>query len=122
MSKIILKNITFTEEILNGKLHFLCNDGEYPVSTLRCFNVVCLRDKSTNQESKGVPLLITFHSKFRSIGQLLSKHMHIIYIDQETRNIFTPGLVAKFCSARKLSSNLLRTKLNPIERIVGSFT
>ena len=50
--------------------------------------------KSKSQESKGVPLVITFHSKFRSIGQLLNKHLPILYMDQETKNAFTPGPMA----------------------------
>ena len=71
-----------------------------------------------SQESKG--LVITLHLKFQSIGQLLSKHMHLLYMGQETKKIFTPGPMAKFCRARKLSSNLKMAKLYPIERIVGS--
>ena len=73
--------------------------------------------KSKSQESKGVPLVITFHLKFQSIGQLLNKQLHILYMDQETKNVFTPGPMATFRSARKLSSYLVRTNLYPIERI-----
>ena len=38
---------------------------------------------------------------------------------QGTKNFFTPGLMATFRSARKLSSYLVRPKLYPIEPIVG---
>ena len=76
--------------------------------------------KSKSQESKGVPLAIAFHPKFKLIGKLLNKHLHILYMDQETKNVFTPGPMATFHSARKLSSYLVRAKLYPIERIVGS--
>ena len=76
--------------------------------------------KSKSQESKGVPLLITFYHKFKSIGQLLNKHLHILYIDQENKNVFTPRPMATFRSARNLSSYLIRARLNHIERIVGS--
>ena len=41
-------------------------------------------------------------------------------MDQETKNVFTPGPMAKFRSTCKLSSYLVRAKLYPIERIVGS--
>ena len=60
--------------------------------------------KSESQESTGVSLVLTFHPKFKSIGQLLNKHLHILYMDQETRNVFTAGSMATFCSAHKLSS------------------
>ena len=49
-----------------------------------------------------------------------NKYLHILYMDQETKNVFTPGPMATFCSARKLSSYLVRSKLYIIERIVGS--
>ena len=42
-------------------------------------------------------------------------------MDQETKNVFTPGPMATFCSARKLSSYLVRAKLYPIEQIFGSY-
>ena len=76
--------------------------------------------KSKSQESKGVPLVRTFHPKSKSVGQLLNKHLHILYMDQETKNVFSPGPMTTFRSARKLSSYLVRAKLYPIERIVGS--
>ena len=76
--------------------------------------------KSKSQESKSVLLVITFHPKFKSIGQLLNKHLHILYMDQETKNVFTPGPMATFRRARKLSSYLVRAKLYLFERIVGS--
>ena len=41
-------------------------------------------------------------------------------MDLETKNVFTPGPMAAFRSACKLSSNLVRAKLYPIVRIVGS--
>ena len=41
-------------------------------------------------------------------------------MDQETKNVFTPGPMATFRSTRKLSSYLVRAKSYPIERIVGS--
>ena len=76
--------------------------------------------KSKSQEFKGVPLVITFHPKFKLIGQLLNKHLQMLYMDQETKNVLTPGPMATFCSAHKVSSYLVRAKLYPIERIVGS--
>ena len=53
--------------------------------------------KSNSQEPKGVPLVITFHPKFKSIGQLLNKHLHILYMDGETKNVFTLLLTCKKC-------------------------
>ena len=76
--------------------------------------------KSKSQESKGIPLVIKFYPKFKLIGQLLNKYLHIWYMDQETKNGFIPGPMVTFRSARKLSSYLARAKLYPIERIISS--
>ena len=67
--------------------------------------------KSKSQESKGVPLVIRFHPKFKLIGQLLHKHLPILHMDQEIKNVFMPGPMATTHSACKLSSYLVRTKL-----------
>ena len=76
--------------------------------------------KSKSQESKAVPLGIAFHPKFKLIGQLLNKHLHIFYMDQETKNVFTPGPMATFCSTRRFSTYLVRAKFYPTERTVSS--
>ena len=52
--------------------------------------------KSKSQESKCVQLVIMFHHKFKAIGQLLNEHLHILYMDQETKNVFAPGPIATF--------------------------
>ena len=96
----------------------------YPDNLMKKMGKVCFPkstgSKSKSQEFKGVPLVITFHPKFKSIRQLLNKHLHILDMDQETKNAFTPGPMAPFCSVRKLSNYLLRKTLNPLRRIVGS--
>ena len=42
-------------------------------------------------------------------------------MNEEAKNVFTPGPMISFRNARKLSSYLVRAKLYPIERTVGSF-
>ena len=42
-------------------------------------------------------------------------------MDQDVKKVFTPKPMVSFRSARKLSSYLVRTKLYPLERKVGSF-
>ena len=41
-------------------------------------------------------------------------------MNQEVKNIFTPGPVASFRSARKISTYLVKAKLYPVEGMVGS--
>ena len=42
-------------------------------------------------------------------------------MNDEAKNVLTPGLMVSFRGARKLSSYLVRAKLYPLERSVGSF-
>ena len=42
-------------------------------------------------------------------------------MDEEIKRAFTPGLMISFRSARKLSSYLVKAKLYPTEKVVGSF-
>ena len=42
-------------------------------------------------------------------------------MNEQAKKVFTPGPMISFCSGRKLSSYLVRAKLYPIERTVGSF-
>ena len=45
--------------------------------------------KSTGSKSKGQKsIAITFYLKFKLIGQLLNKQLHILYVDQETKTSF----------------------------------
>ena len=45
--------------------------------------------KSTGSKSKGQKsIAITFYVKFKLIGQLLNKQLHILYVDQETKTSF----------------------------------
>ena len=41
-------------------------------------------------------------------------------MNQEVKNIFTPGPVESFRSARKISTYLVKAKLFPVEGMVGS--
>ena len=72
------------------------------------------------KKSKGVPLVITFHPLLKGVGNIVHKNLYLLYMDQETQSVFTPGPMITFRSARKLGSYLVRAKLYPLERFVGS--
>ena len=41
-------------------------------------------------------------------------------MNQEVKNVFTPGPIVSYRCAKKISSYLVRAKLYPLERKVGS--
>ena len=79
------------------------------------------RDKNkAKKKSKGVPLVITFHPLLKDFGNIIHKNLYLLYMDQDAQRVFTPGPMITFRSARKLSSYLVRAKLCPLEKTVGS--
>ena len=73
----------------------------------------------TKKKSKGYhqSLLFTLYSKMLVIQY--KKNLYF-FCTIEAQRVFTPGPMITFCSARKLSSYLVRAKLYPLERTVGS--
>ena len=55
----------------------------------------------------------------KSLSKIISKNLHMVYMDEEVKGVFTPGTMISFRSSRKLSSYLVRAKLYPTERWLG---
>ena len=54
------------------------------------------------------------------LSSIIHRNLFLLYMNQEVKNVFTSGSVESFKSARKISSYLVRAKLYPLERNVGS--
>ena len=70
---------------------------------------------------KGVPLVVTYHPLLKSMGKIIYNNLNLLYKNEELKHLFTPDPMVSFRSSRKMSSYLVRTKLYPVERSVGSF-
>ena len=70
---------------------------------------------------KAIPLVVTYHPLLKSISTIISKNLYLLNMDEEVKRVFTPGPMVSFRSSIKLSSYLVREKLFPTERVVGSF-
>lgn len=53
---------------------------------------------------RGVVLFITHHPILQSINRIFDRHLNLLDTDQEIEIIFTPGPMASFHSAWKISS------------------
>ena len=69
----------------------------------------------------GIPLVITYHPLLKDFASIIRKDLYILYLNTEVKEIFTPDLMISFRGARELRNYLVRTKLYPLERSVGSF-
>ena len=62
-----------------------------------------------------------YHPKLKSRKKVTQKYLDLLYMENEVKRVFIPKPLISFQSARKLSSYLVRAKLCPTERTVGSY-
>ena len=79
------------------------------------------RNTKRGKSLKAVPFVMTYHPKLKSMKKVILKYLDLLYMDNEVKRVFTPKPMISFRSARKLSSYLVRAKLYPTERTVGSY-
>ena len=65
-------------------------------------------------------LVVTYKPNFKNLCFLIRKNLQFLYADPETKRVFTPAPFVSFRSARNLKSFLVRSKVYPLERKVGS--
>ena len=61
-----------------------------------------------------MPLTIAFHPLLKHFGLVIKKHLHILYLDTETRKVFTPEPYTAY-----YISYLVRAKVPPLVREKG---
>ena len=71
-------------------------------------------------KSKRVTFVVTYHPLLKPFQKLINKHLNILYLDENAKELFMPGPMVTFRSSRKLSSHLVRAKLYPLETVTGS--
>ena len=79
--------------------------------------------RETNRKNKsknGVPFIVTYHPLLNSLYGIIRKNLYLLNMDQRVKEVFSSQPMVSFRSARKLSSYLVRAKLYPLERRVGS--
>ena len=52
-----------------------------------------------DESAKGVPLVVTYHPGVKNINQIINKNLHLLYMDQEVKKVFTPKPMVSFRSA-----------------------
>ena len=80
--------------------------------------------RETNRKNKsknGVPFIVTYHPLLNSLYGIIRKNLYLLNMDQRVKEVFSSQPMVSFCSARKLSSYLVRVKLYPLEKRVCSY-
>ena len=71
------------------------------------------------KEEKSFAQVVTYHPSLNCLSKII-RDLHLLYIHDEVKMVFSAKPLISFRSARKLSSYLVRAKLYPIEKAVGS--
>ena len=70
--------------------------------------------------SKEISFVVTYHPSLNCLSRIIKDNLNILYMSRESKAVFSPGPMVLFRSARRISSYLVRAKLYPLERFVGS--
>ena len=76
--------------------------------------------QKSKKVEKGAPFALTYHPLLNKLSSIIHRNLYLLYMNQEVKNVFTPGPIVSYRSARKINSYLVRAKLYPLERKVGS--
>ena len=71
-------------------------------------------------KENGAPLVVTYNPNFKNLKILIRKNLQFLYAGPETKRVFTPVPFVSFRSVRNFKSFLVRSKVYPLERKVGS--
>ena len=77
-------------------------------------------DENNTKEVNGVPLVVTYNPTFKNLFQVIRKNLQLLYADEEVKKVFSPAPFVSFRSTRNLKSYLVRSKIYPLQRKVGS--
>ena len=77
-------------------------------------------DENNSKKVNGVPLVVTYNPAFKNLFQVIRKNLQLLYADEEVKKVFSPAPFVSFRSTRNLKNYLVRSKIYPLEREVGS--
>ena len=62
---------------------------------------------------KGIPLVITYHPLLKDFASVIRKHLYILYLSKEVKEIFTPVPVVSFRGQENWEAILLGLNCTP---------
>ena len=68
----------------------------------------------------GIPLVLTFHPNLHNFSTVIKKYLGILYRDPTVKALYTPSPFVSYRTSYSLKNHLVRAKVYPLERIVGS--
>ena len=81
-----------------------------------------LGPKGRGNKNNGITFIVTYHPHLKHLGKLIQNNIKHLYADVKVRFVFTHVPFASFRTACNLRSHLVRSKLYPLKRKMGSRT
>ena len=63
---------------------------------------------------------MTYNPALKNLCQVIRKSLQLLYADEQVKKVFSPSPFVSFRSTRNLKSYLVRSKIYPLERKIGS--
>ena len=76
--------------------------------------------QKSKKVEKEAPFVVTYHPLLSKLSTVIHRNLYLLYMNKEVKNVFTPGPIMSYRSARKIRSYLVRAKLYLLERNVSS--
>ena len=57
-----------------------------------------------------------------SVGKIIYDDLYLLHMNEELKDLSTPGPMVSFRSSRKINRYLVRATLHPVKMSVGSFS
>ena len=57
-----------------------------------------------------------------SVGKIIYNDLYLLHMNEELKDLSTPGPMVSFRSSRKINRYLVRATLHPVKMSVGSFS
>ena len=81
---------------------------------------LCKEEIQKAKVVKGIPFVVTYHRQLKNLGRIINKNVYLLNMNEKTKKVFSLRPIVSFRSSRKISSYLVRAKLYPLDRVVGS--
>ena len=77
-------------------------------------------DENNSKKVNGVSLVVTYNPAFKNLSQVIRKKLPLLSADEQVKKVLSPAPFVSFRSTRNLKIYLVRSKIYPLERKVGS--
>ena len=76
--------------------------------------------RSKTKSATGVPFVVTYHQRLKVLGKIIHENLNLLYMKDEVEDSFIPRPMVSFRTSPKRNSYLVRAKIYPLERTIGS--